>query len=677
MNRCLFRSILVGWLMLVGCQSPQWGSALSKKSKFSNAKIPEITGKNGSSNQAAGRVRTADQVGQVTFSAGNTAGSESGVELVEHGRAGVGRTDSKWINDNLTRGDREFREHRLDKAKDYYREVLKREPDHPTAHHRLAIIADMQQDFGVAEYHYRIALKGNPTDPTLLSDLGWSYIQQRKYHDAETVLSEALAFDRTHRKALDRLGYLYAQQGDYDRALEMFRRGASETDAQAKIAQLFPNGRPPADHSAAQPSALAALRSPFSGPDRSFEAPPPNRGTPEPWPYAASNTPSSPPGPQSARRNIQGAPNDITRGLKERMEQERMRGVAARNQQPAGGSSGAVPYAAFPGNPNSPSSNAFGSLDASATASSYQTSSPYRRALPEGTALSDQNWPVQELPTQPATSAGAPRITPTGFENSDSTIQPWPFAPKGNDLHSSRESLQTGQYDPAPIGTVPGNTSFGTQPAGAQSASSRRAAAYLGMNAGPSRMFPIVNSQAGSPRPVPGAAQPETESQRNGSQFASPANVASGWPTSRLPVRQYGATPSSVQQAGRTPSTAYGAPAVPRRQESPSALTNRFARQTPGYQAAWPGLAPAITPASNGSRATPSAGLTALSGDTRAALPTPQYNQLQYSQPQQYQPQFNRPQFNQPQFNQPQFNQPQYGQPQYSQPQYGQPYQQR
>jgi len=152
------------------------------------------------------------------------------------------RTD--FINKNLSRGHLESAKGQYDQAKASYRRVLKKQPNHPVAHHRLAVIADRQKDYASALHHYGAALKVKPNDADLLNDVGYSYYLQHRYQESEKFLQKAVRFHPSHSRAWSNLGLLYGTQGNYDRALAMFRRSGSEADAQAKLANLFPNGRP-------------------------------------------------------------------------------------------------------------------------------------------------------------------------------------------------------------------------------------------------------------------------------------------------------------------------------------------------------------------------------------------------------------------------------------------------
>lgn len=129
-------------------------------------------------------------------------------------------------------------------AKGLYQKILDKDANNAEAHHRLAVIADQQQDASTADEHYLKALTLNRRDADLLSDMGYSLFLRGKLDESERRLKEALEANPYHRGAHSNLGLVYGRQGKYDQALAAFRQSGTEADAQRNIAQLFPNGRP-------------------------------------------------------------------------------------------------------------------------------------------------------------------------------------------------------------------------------------------------------------------------------------------------------------------------------------------------------------------------------------------------------------------------------------------------
>ncbi|MEX2286493.1 MAG: tetratricopeptide repeat protein, partial [Planctomycetaceae bacterium] len=144
----------------------------------------------------------------------------------------------------LSRADSEVQRGDLEEAKSTYRQVLALKADHPVAHHRLAIIADRQNDFEAANFHYEFARRSKGADPDLLNDMGYSCFLQGDYKESERLLRQALEVRPTHRDALSNLGRLYSVQGKYSAAASILRLANSEPEAEAALAQQFRQGGP-------------------------------------------------------------------------------------------------------------------------------------------------------------------------------------------------------------------------------------------------------------------------------------------------------------------------------------------------------------------------------------------------------------------------------------------------
>ena len=131
-------------------------------------------------------------------------------------------------------------------AQKAYEEALTLDPANAEAHHRLAILADMRQEFNASQDHYDAALRQTPNDANILSDLGYSHFLRKNYPQSQMYLLKALDVDHQHTQALKNLGTLYASQGRYDDAALAFHHYRSEAEAQELLAKFFPNGNPAA-----------------------------------------------------------------------------------------------------------------------------------------------------------------------------------------------------------------------------------------------------------------------------------------------------------------------------------------------------------------------------------------------------------------------------------------------
>lgn len=139
----------------------------------------------------------------------------------------------------LEQGQMALQENRLDDAQKAYTEVLNSSPDNATAHHGLAMAADLSQQWADAELHYRQALRIRPRDANLLCDLGYSYLLQNRYSEASRYLNQAIEINPQHESAHMNLAMLDLRQGNRvaaeNRIAQLF--GSSARAAQA-IAQL-------------------------------------------------------------------------------------------------------------------------------------------------------------------------------------------------------------------------------------------------------------------------------------------------------------------------------------------------------------------------------------------------------------------------------------------------------
>ena len=172
------------------------------------------------------------------------------------GRAAVDtRSDEKLSPQStatrLTAGRDAFHNGRLTEAAGHLQAVLQDQPKHVEAHHLMAIITGRQHNYGASDQHFETAIAASPNNSNLLSDFGYSKLRRFDLEAAESLLNRALTIDPQNSFALNNLGTVQARQGRFDDALTTLRRAGSEAEAQAKIAQLFPKGRPALESSPA------------------------------------------------------------------------------------------------------------------------------------------------------------------------------------------------------------------------------------------------------------------------------------------------------------------------------------------------------------------------------------------------------------------------------------------
>jgi len=134
----------------------------------------------------------------------------------------------------LEEGQRALQENRMTEARQAYDEVLQLDPEEPTAHHGLAMVADLTEQWAEADDHYRQALRSRPRDANLLCDIGYSYLLQNRYSEASSYLSQAIQINPNHENAHTNLALLDIRQGNREAARQrlMQRYGNSATVTQ-------------------------------------------------------------------------------------------------------------------------------------------------------------------------------------------------------------------------------------------------------------------------------------------------------------------------------------------------------------------------------------------------------------------------------------------------------------
>jgi Flp pilus assembly protein TadD len=164
------------------------------------------------------------------------------------------------IEQHLQLGDQALAEHtknptRLSDARNHFEEVLRANPNHPVAHHRLGAIADLNRDFASAERHYALALQQNPRDPQLLHDIGYSYLLQEQPEKAIPYLQQSVAIAPTFEMAVRKLADAQVRTRQYDLAAQTLRQVVPEGQVQDELSRLQAAHDP-----ALRPSLLTRVR---------------------------------------------------------------------------------------------------------------------------------------------------------------------------------------------------------------------------------------------------------------------------------------------------------------------------------------------------------------------------------------------------------------------------------
>ena len=168
-------------------------------------------------------------------------GPDAGVAAVG-GRANDRDAQPNATQTKLIAGRDAFRSGRLTTAAGHLEAVLAVEPNHVEAHHLMALISDRARDFTASDHHFETAIAADPQNANILSDYGFSKLQRSDLKTAEALLTRALSVDPANAFALNNLGTVQARQGRYDDARATLKKAGPK--AEAKLARLFPKGRP-------------------------------------------------------------------------------------------------------------------------------------------------------------------------------------------------------------------------------------------------------------------------------------------------------------------------------------------------------------------------------------------------------------------------------------------------
>lgn len=158
----------------------------------------------------------------------------------------------------MLRGLNHERSCELDKARLVYEEIRQKQPDNMEAVHRLGIVADAQKRHAEAEQLFLLALEREPRNAALLADLGYCYFLQGQLTKAESALKKATALEPSNQRFSNNLGLVAGHLGRHQEALEHFREGGSEADAQYNLAFVFAAQERPKEAKVCFQAALAS-----------------------------------------------------------------------------------------------------------------------------------------------------------------------------------------------------------------------------------------------------------------------------------------------------------------------------------------------------------------------------------------------------------------------------------
>lgn len=127
----------------------------------------------------------------------------------------------------------------LDKSREMYESILKKDPTNVAVCHRLGIVYARQTNYEAAKRYFNEALRLKPANAEILNDLGYACYLSNDYSNAEAALESALKVDSQNRRATNNLALVVGTQGRLDESYQLFRRVNKESEAHANVAYLY------------------------------------------------------------------------------------------------------------------------------------------------------------------------------------------------------------------------------------------------------------------------------------------------------------------------------------------------------------------------------------------------------------------------------------------------------
>ncbi len=146
------------------------------------------------------------------------------------------RGGSKSLAGALAKGRAFEKAGQWEKAREVYEPLIVESPRRFEPFHRLGVVADCQRRHREAQALFTRALQLNPRDAQTHNDLGYCFYLQGKLAKAESSLLKATQLDPINSRYWNNLGMVFGHQGRLDEAMEVFRQGGSEADAQFNLA---------------------------------------------------------------------------------------------------------------------------------------------------------------------------------------------------------------------------------------------------------------------------------------------------------------------------------------------------------------------------------------------------------------------------------------------------------
>jgi len=140
------------------------------------------------------------------------------------------------IGSRLAKGRELERAGQNDRARLLYQELIRQYPNSPGPYHRLGIVYDKQNRFRDAQENLIHSLQLDPRNAEVRIDLGYCFYMQGQIAQAEAETRAAVELAPRDERAHNNLALILGAQDRAAEALEHFRLGGSEADAQFNLA---------------------------------------------------------------------------------------------------------------------------------------------------------------------------------------------------------------------------------------------------------------------------------------------------------------------------------------------------------------------------------------------------------------------------------------------------------
>lgn len=102
----------------------------------------------------------------------------------------------------------------------------------------LGVLADLREDFPVAEAFYRLAMRIEPRSPTVQNSLGYSYYLAGHWDQAERVYKQGISYEPAYHPLWRNYGLLLARMGRYEEAISAFEQVEKRAEASNDVGYI-------------------------------------------------------------------------------------------------------------------------------------------------------------------------------------------------------------------------------------------------------------------------------------------------------------------------------------------------------------------------------------------------------------------------------------------------------